>query len=276
MDDDIRERVDMESLFVRTGPLLALTSYPQWLQEIVSECDDARHTVVAHEIFQQMHAGVLPATSMRCFLASFWPVIEQFPQYMAMNLLKVQYGLGAGHAMARKYLIRNIRVEQNHVEYWIDWSQGHGLTRDSLLSGWRSNSADALSHWCWHTCERDPLAIAMAATNYAIEGTTGEWAAFVCGSSAYENGFPDDVRKQAMKWLRVHAHYDDTHPWEALEIIATLLGHRPEARDVANVRAAIVKSYQYMSAAFDDCLAEDKRRAPRRHRRPGVPALLAS
>ena len=265
----------MESSFVRTGPLIALSSYPQWLQEIVSECDDARHAVVAHEIFQQMHAGVLPALAMRRFLGSFWPVIEQFPQYMAMNLLKVQYRLGVGHAMARKYLIRNIRVEQNHVEYWIDWSQGHGLSRDALLCGWRSNSADALSHWCWHTCERDPLAIAMAATNYAIEGATGEWAAFVCGSSAYESGFPIDVRKPAMKWLRVHAHYDDTHPWEALEIIATLLGHRPEAREVVNVRSAILKSYQYMSSAFEDCLVDENRRAPRRQHRPGVPALLA-
>ena len=27
----------------------------------------------------------------------------------------------------------------------------------------------------------------------------------------------------AMRWLRVHAEYDDTHPWEALEIVATLL-----------------------------------------------------
>jgi len=265
----------MESSFVRTGPLIALSSYPQWLQEIVSECDDARHAVVAHEIFQQMHAGVLPALAMRRFLGSFWPVIEQFPQYMAMNLLKVQYRLGVGHAMARKYLIRNIRVEQNHVEYWIDWSQGHGLSRDALICGWRSNSADALSHWCWHTCERDPLAIAMAATNYAIEGATGEWAAFVCGSSAYESGFPIDVRKPAMKWLRVHAHYDDTHPWEALEIIATLLGHRPEAREVVNVRSAILKSYQYMSSAFEDCLVDENRRAPRRQHRPGVPALLA-
>lgn len=266
----------MDSPFVRTGPLMALSSYPHWLQEIIADCDDARHTVVAHEIFQQMHAGVLPGTAMRRFLASFWPVIEQFPQYMAMNLLKVQYGLGAGHALARKYLIRNIRVEQNHAEHWIDWSRAHGLTRDELLAGWRSNSADALSHWCWHTCERDPLAIAMAATNYAIEGTTGEWAAFVCSSSAYENGFPNEARKQAMKWLRVHAHYDDTHPWEALEIIATLLGHRPEARDIANVRSAIVKSCHYMSAAFDDCFAEEQRNAPGRQYRPGVPALLAS
>lgn len=249
----------MESYFLRSGPLMDLASYPQWLQQIVSACADARRAVVAHEIFQQMHEARLPAAAMRRFLASFWPVIEQFPQYMAMNLLKVQYGLGPGHAMARKYLIRNIRVEQNHVEYWIDWSHGHGMSRDDLLFGWRSASADALSHWCWHSCERDPLPIAMAATNYAIEGATGEWAAFVCDSPAYENGFPDDERKQAMKWLRVHAHYDDTHPWEALEIIATLTGHRPDRREAASIAAAIVKSYQYMSNAFDDCLAGEQK-----------------
>jgi pyrroloquinoline quinone (PQQ) biosynthesis protein C len=96
----------------------------------------------------------------------------------------------------------------------------------------------------------------MAATNYAIEGTTGEWASLVCSSPAYEHGFAADVRKQAMKWLRVHAHYDDTHPWEALEIIATLLGQRPEPREVASIEAAILKSYRYMSAAFDDCLLD--------------------
>lgn len=258
----------MESQFVRTGPLMEPASYPRWLQDIIEASSDARCAVVAHELFQQMHEGMLPAASMRRFLASFWPVIEQFPQYMAMNLLKVQYEMGAAHAMARKYLIRNIRVEQNHVEYWIDWSHGHGMKRDELLFGWRSPAADALSHWCWHTCERDPLALAMAATNYAIEGTTGEWAAFVCNSLAYERGFAEEVRKPSMKWLRVHAHYDDTHPWEALEIIATLLGHRPEPRDVAKIESAIVKSYEYMRAAFDECLVgERKPPVPVRSRR---------
>lgn len=247
------------SPFVRVGPLMELSSYPQWLQDIVAASTDAKRTVINHEIFQQMHEGALPAAAMRRFLASFWPVIEQFPQYMAMNLLKVQYELGASHAMARKYLIRNIRVEQNHVEYWIDWSHGHGMSRDELLFGWRSSSADALSHWCWHTCERDPLAIAMAATNYAIEGATGEWAAFVCSSTKYERGFAEDVRKASMKWLRVHAHYDDTHPWDALEIIATLIGHRPHHRNLANIQSAILKSYEYMRAAFDDCLAVEAR-----------------
>jgi pyrroloquinoline quinone (PQQ) biosynthesis protein C len=66
-------------------------------------------------------------------------------------------------------------------------------------------------------------------------------------------------RKKAMKWLRVHAHYDDTHPWEALEIIATLVGTRAGVRDVASIRSAILRSYEYMLMAFDDCLARDPR-----------------
>jgi pyrroloquinoline quinone (PQQ) biosynthesis protein C len=56
----------------------------------------------------------------------------------------------------------------------------------------------------------------MAATNYAIEGATGEWATLVCSQPHYENLFQSGVRKKAMKWLRLHAEYDDTHPWEAL------------------------------------------------------------
>ena len=246
----------MDTNFVRTGPLMDSASYPLWLQEIIDECGEARRAVAEHEIFQQMRDGVLRPAAMRHFLAGVWPVIEQFPQYMAMNLLKVEYG-SRGHEMARKYLIRNIRVEQNHVEYWIDWAQAHGVERSELLSRWRSGSVDGLSHWCWHTCERDSLAVAMSATNFAIEGVTGEWAARVCSSDVYENGFPPELRRQAMKWLRVHAHYDDTHPWEALEIIATLVGTQASMREIDAIQVAILKSYGYMHMAFDNCLTED-------------------
>lgn len=245
----------MDSQFVRTGPLMDLNSYPQWLRQIVRQCDAAKHAVVDHQIFRLMHEGALSAASMRRFLVGLWPVIEQFPQYLALNLLKVQYGLAPGHEMARQYLIRNIRVEQHHGEYWIEWAQSHGVERDELLFGWRSSSADALSHWCWHTCERDQLAAAMAATNHAIEGVTGEWTALVCNADTYENGFPPELRKKAMKWLRVHAHYDDTHPWEALEIIATLIGNHASSRELTGIQAGILRSYEYMRMALDDCLA---------------------
>jgi pyrroloquinoline quinone (PQQ) biosynthesis protein C len=246
----------MDTNFVRSGPLMDPASYPAWMQQIIGECSEARRAVVDHDIFQHMSEGSLPPAVMRHFFFGVWPVIEQFPQYMAMNLLKVEYGV-RGHEMARKYLIRNIRVEQNHVEYWIDWAQVHGVARAELLSRWRSGSVDALSHWCWHTCERDSLAVGMAATNYAIEGVTGEWAAMVA-SGKYESGFPPELRKKAMKWLRVHADYDDTHPWEALEIIATLLGTRASLQDIERIQVAILKSYGYMHMAFDACLAADR------------------
>jgi len=248
----------MDSSFVRTGPLMDLASYPVWLREIVQRCAPARHEVVNHRLTRSMRDGTLPPAAMWRLLTGLWPVIEQFPQYMAMNLLKVRYDEGPGHTMARTYLIRNIRVEQNHVEYWLDWAHGHGIGREELFHATRSGAMDALSHWCWRTCDVDPLPIAMAATNYAIEGVTGEWATLVCESAEYSNKFAPDVRNKAMKWLRVHAHYDDTHPWEALEIIATLIGPNATARQIAALTSAILKSYEYMVMAFNECLMIDR------------------
>jgi pyrroloquinoline quinone (PQQ) biosynthesis protein C len=246
--------------FVRTGELMDLRSYPQWIQAVVQECEPAKRCVAKHELFLLMRNGALSERATRGFMIGVWPVIEQFPQYMAMNLLKVQLGRARGHDMARRYLIRNIRVEQNHVEHWVHWAQAHGVDRDDLLHGSSPAAAEALSHWCWHTCERAPLAAAMAATNYAIEGVTGEWAYLVCSSTAYEIGFAPEIRKQAMKWLKVHAEYDDTHPWEALEIIATILGTDPAPRDVEAVRSRIRKSYDYMRMTLDECLAPEETR----------------
>ncbi|HEV2271362.1 MAG TPA: hypothetical protein VGR92_18065 [Steroidobacteraceae bacterium] len=90
----------------------------------------------------------------------------------------------------------------------------------------------------------------------AIEGATGEWAHLVCSSDRYASSFPEDRRKSGMRWLRAHAHYDDSHPWEALEIIASILGAQPGPREVESVHAAIRRSYEYMRMTLDDCLAD--------------------
>lgn len=240
--------------FIRTGPLLDITSYPTWAQDMVEDCAEARRRVVGHELFQKMRDAELGERETRTFLAGVWPVIEQFPQYMAMNLVKVQYGRTRGHDMARRYLIRNIRVEQNHADHWIEWAEASGVPRDELIEGRVPMSSHVLSHWCWHTCERDSLAAAMAATNYAIEGATGEWAMVVCSKDTYENSFAPAVRRKAMKWLKMHAEYDDKHPWEALEIICTIMGQDPGTRGIALLRGCILKSYDYMRMTLDCAL----------------------
>jgi pyrroloquinoline quinone (PQQ) biosynthesis protein C len=244
--------------FVRVGPLKDLGSYPQWAQEMVHACAEARRRVVNHELFHMMRDAKLEKGPTRNFLIGVWPLIEQFPLYMAMNLLKVQYGRTRGQDMARKYLIHNIRVEQNHADHWLEWTMASDISREDLLFGHAPMGIHAVAHWCWHTCERDTLAAAMAATNYAIEGATGEWATLVCSSDAYENTFEPGMRKKGMKWLRLHAHYDDTHPWEALEIICTIMGENPTARGIALLRSCILKSYEYMRSGLDHCLTESK------------------
>ena len=83
---------------------------------------------------------------------------------------------------------------------------------------------------------------------------TGEWAALVCSTGNYAEGFPEEGRKRAMKWLKMHAQYDDAHPWEALEIICTLAGMNPSKALQAELRQAVCKSYDYMYLFLERCM----------------------
>jgi pyrroloquinoline quinone (PQQ) biosynthesis protein C len=245
----------MNAEFVREGGLMDIGSYPLWAQDIVAENTSIKESLVRHPIFVAMRDGTLHDKVARPFLVGLWPTIEQFPQFMAMTLQKARYGYSRGEDMARRYLVRNIRVEQNHAEHWVNWSQAHDVSLKDLLMGRGAPSAaHALSHWSGHTSARDSLAVAMAATNYAIEGATGEISCFICADDTYENTFPSEIRAKAMKWLKLHSHYDDEHPWEALEIIATVLGTNPAVGQVAAVSQAVRKSYEYLKLTFDSCL----------------------
>jgi pyrroloquinoline quinone (PQQ) biosynthesis protein C len=240
--------------FRRTGELKNIASYPVWLQRVVADTHRNKLRVVDHELFTLMRDAKLPAPAMQRFLKGVWPTIEQFPQFMSMNLRKVSHGASAGEDLARRYLIHNIRVEQKHAEYWVEWARSVELTLADLQEGDDVEGLTALAHWCWYVCDRASLPVAIAATNFAVEGATGEWSCVVCSTSTYAESLPDHLRGPAMRWLRVHAEYDDTHPWEALEIVATVLGHAPSQRTVDDVRQAIRTSYAYMEMALDHAM----------------------
>jgi pyrroloquinoline quinone (PQQ) biosynthesis protein C len=247
-----------ENDFVRTGPLMELSSYPEWAQDMMCASEKSKKKVVSHELFSMMREGQLPARAAYLFFVGGWPVIEQFPQYMAVNLCKVKYGRSEAENMARKYLMKNIRVEQNHADHWVQWAVASGVSRNDLFHGDVPVESQALNHWCWHTCERDSLATSMAATNLAIEGATGEWSADICASDAYENSLEPHMRKAGMRWLKMHAHYDDTHPWEALDIVCSLIGSSAEPKYVTMLGRCISNSYEYMNLSLDHCLLAEQ------------------
>jgi len=244
----------MNARFERTGPLTELTSYPQWAQDMVAACEATKRGVVDHELFSLMREAKLSAESTRHFMVGIWPVIERFPAYMAHSLLKTQYGRSHGENLARRWLVRNIRVEQNHAEYWLNWAEGAGVTQAEVLHGSAPQGSQALAQWCEEVSSRDTLAASIAATNYAVEGATGEWSQLVYESKTYAQSLREDTRKQSLRWLQLHAAYDDTHPWEALEIVCTLVGTSPAADEVEHLAECIRRSYTSMRILADRCI----------------------
>lgn len=244
----------MNVRFERSGPLTELSSYPQWAQDMVGECDLVKQTVVDHELWDVMRDSKPNHESTVNFMVGIWPVIERFPGYMAHSLLKTRYGRSEGDNLARHWLVRNIRVEQNHADYWLKWAEGAGVPREEVLKGIAPYGTQVLANWCEEISSRGSLAASIAATNYAVEGATGEWSQILYDSEKYASQFPIQTRKMSLRWLQLHAAYDDTHPWEALEIVCTVLGAAPAPAEVAHVAECIKRSYTSMRILADRCV----------------------
>lgn len=244
----------MNQHFERRGPLTELSSYPQWAQDMVDACETTRREVVDHDMWKMMSSLAMTPEQTKAFMVGLWPVIEGFPGYMARSLLKTRYGRSAGDDMGRRWLVRNIRVEQNHAEYWLQWAEGAGVPREALLRGPLPAGTQELANWCLDVSANETLAAGIAATNYAVEGTTGECANLVYKSDQYAASFPKESRNASLRWLKLHAAYDDEHPWEALEIVCTLLGESPSALEVAHIKECIRRSYVCQRLFADRCV----------------------
>jgi len=156
--------------------------------------------------------------------------------------------------------VRNIRVEQNHAEYWLNWAEGEGISRDEVLHGRAPHGTGTLAVWCEEICTSGSLAAGVAATNYAVEGATGEWSQRVYESKAYAESFAPKERAGSLRWLQLHAAYDDTHPWEALEIVCTLMGTAPDVDEVAHISDCVKRSYTSMRISMDHCMDAGRER----------------
>jgi pyrroloquinoline quinone (PQQ) biosynthesis protein C len=229
-------------------------SYPVWAQDMMADCAAAENAVLNHPMWELMRTATIQPITARNFMVGLWSTIERFPDFMAFNLVKTKYGRSVGDNMARRWLVRNIRVEQNHAEYWLDWAEGSGVSRQDVLTGEAPAGSDILLNWCEEISRNGSLAAGMIATNYAIEGVTGKWASIVNSSDLYKNSVPMQGRKSTLRWLELHADYDDEHPWEALEIVCALVGNNPKLHEVDYLKECIRRSYTAMKILGDRCL----------------------
>lgn len=243
-------------------PTERIVSYPQWARDLIAESQKAKNTVVQHDAWRLMREGEAGRRLHQIMLIGFWPLIERFPQFLALNLLKTSHGRNAGINAARRWLARNLRTEARHAEWFLDWAEALGVSRDEMFDGERPPGMTAITDWCWQVSHQGELVEAMAATNYAIEGITGDWVREVVRSERYKQLFAGRDIEKAMRWLMAHAEYDAAHPLEALDIIVLIVGTDPPRERVRSIRRAVTKSCDLHRLALDVALEQAGAKSP--------------
>jgi pyrroloquinoline quinone (PQQ) biosynthesis protein C len=228
------------------------TPHPQWINELLDEIEPYRRKIVNSKIFKDMGSGSLTMKRFRGGLINFYPLIESFPKYMALNLAKVPAGDSRWSRKARYWLITNINQERLHTGWWKQWAIGFGVSPHAFKEEtYPPPEMDAINNYLWRVCTHGSLAEGMSAANFAIEGATGEWTKTVNGNlKTYCGAEGVEINEKTLEWVTAHASYDDKHPDEALEIIKAYATTRGEQ---ARVKQATKRALEYYLIALDAC-----------------------
>lgn len=247
---------------------LTLTEHPPWAQAFWNSLEPLKEQVASHPFFNEMATGTLDVNCFRHALLNFYPLVAHFPHFMGLTLSRTTDIRLPGMLEARDWLIGNIRIEQRHLFWYRDWAKGFGITDEQLDNVRPPAAMDAVNHYLWHMNERGSVAEAIAATNLAIEWATGEWSRkVVSGMREYAKTGQAVIDRRTMAWLRAHAHYDDHHPHEAMELIKRLCID-DESREAA--RLAAKRGMEYYVMALDDCFTLHQPAAVRKNHHQAV------
>jgi pyrroloquinoline quinone (PQQ) biosynthesis protein C len=236
---------------------IELTPHPEWAQQFWSDLAPTKDRIARHPMFEAMAAGELSLACFRHALLNFYPLVGNFPHYMGLTLAKTHEAGRPGVLQTRDWLINNIKIEQRHLYWYRDWAQGFGISEAALDSVCPPPAMDAVNHFLWHINQRGSIAEGLAATNLAIEWATGDWTqSVVKGMRIYAERGDARIDRRSMAWLRAHAHYDDAHPYEAMELVKLLAAHDTDLQRRAF--SAARRGMEYYLLALDDCYASAK------------------
>ncbi|WP_343597704.1 iron-containing redox enzyme family protein [Acinetobacter sp.] len=237
---------------------LQLTPHTEWSQKFWDDLTPAKDRVSHHPLFIEMANGKLSLECFRYTLLNFYPLVAHFPSYMSMSLAKATGFAEQGVTEARNWLIQNIKVEERHLEWYRDWAGGFGLSVETLDAVRPPAAMNAVNHFLWDINYRGSLAEGIAATNLAIEWATGDWSIQVYkGIGAYTHHPEVHLGKRTIAWLRAHAHYDDLHPHEAMELIKRICDGKPDLQQKAFYAAQ--EGLAYYELALDECYKLQKK-----------------
>jgi len=220
---------------------LPLTVNPSWVAQMDTALEPLRQSILDTPVVVDASENRLIEGRIQNFLVAFYPIIRDFPQWLELLL-------GRSPPDGRPFFQDNIRVERRHDSMWRAMGDGFGVTKDRFRArDTMLPEVQSFHDYLTRHCSSEPFALAVSATNYAVEGVAQKISEKALRGLAHN----EKIGPRGRWWLEEHAKYDDEHPIQALEIIKGCVG-RGEA-SAADVTSAANKSLELMEHAMKAC-----------------------
>ncbi len=214
-----------------------LTPHPAWVAALDAALDHHRQAILDTPVVVDASENELAPGKIQNFLVGMYPIIRDFPQWLAVLLAR-------SPAAGKAFFEDNIRVERRHDAMWRAMGDGFQVPKPRFQTPEPQLPAVRAFHDYLTAMGRTaPFAEAVAATNYAVEGAAQQ----ISAKALRGLGKNAKIGPRGRWWLEEHAKYDDEHPIQALEIIKGCVadGAAPPA-----VTAAAVQSLALMRVAM--------------------------
>jgi pyrroloquinoline quinone (PQQ) biosynthesis protein C len=219
---------------------IQVTANPPWVAEMDRALEPQRQAILDLPVVVHASENRLADLAMQNFLVAFYPIIRDFPQWLELLLAR-------SPASGREFFADNIRVERRHDAMWRAMGDGFGVPKERFrIPEPRLPAVQAFHAYLTEHCTAAPFALAVSATNYAVEGV----AQRISEKALRGLGNNQKIGPRGRWWLEEHAKYDDEHPIHALEIIKDCVAR---GDDPADVIAAARQSLELMQRAMQAC-----------------------
>lgn len=219
---------------------IQVTANPTWVAEMDHALEPLRQAILDLRVVVDASENRLVDQEMQDFLVAFYPIIRDFPKWLELLL-------GRSPSSGRAFFEDNIRVERRHDAMWRAMGDGFGVPKERFrVAEPLLPEVQAFHGYLTEQCTTAPFALAVAATNYAVEGV----AQRISEKALRGLGSNEKIGPRGRWWLEEHAKYDDEHPIHALEIIKDCVARGDTPKDVI---AAARHSLDLMKHAMRAC-----------------------
>jgi pyrroloquinoline-quinone synthase len=214
------------------------------LVQRVDRLIDDRH-LLGHSFYRKWVGGTLPEEALRDYARQYYAFESTFPRVLSALHSR------ADRPDVRAALLENLWDEEhgeaNHVELWLRFAEGVGVTRQDVQGAERNSATSTLVDTYWTAAREAPVAAGVAAV-YAYERQVPQVAQAKIDGLKQRYGITDG---RTLGFFDVHSTLDVEHSDAERRIIADL-GPADEDAVVENATAALGAWWEFLDAVDRD------------------------